>query len=80
VYGVPGMENLGVTRDGTSVPYQPAADSTYPVSNITVELAPGESSTVRFEWLGERMFSGPVELQMTPVIHRNETIKLEPTC
>jgi len=79
-YGVPGMENLGLTRDGATVPYLPATDATHPVSTLTVELAPGESSTVRFNWLGQYPFAGDLELQMTPVIHRNETKKLDTPC
>jgi hypothetical protein len=79
-YGVPGMENLGLARDGVTVPYLPATDAAHPVSTLTVELAPGESSTVRFSWLGEKPFDGALELQMTPVIHRNETIKLDTPC
>jgi hypothetical protein len=79
-YGAPGMENLGLNRDGDAVPYLPATDATYPVSTLTVELAPGESSTVRYSWLGAEPFDGDIELQMTPVIHRNETIKLDTTC
>ena len=80
VYGGPGMENRGVTRDGAEVPYHPATDSGYPVSGVTVELAPGQSDTLRFIWLGEKPFAGDLELQMTPVIHRNETKKLEMAC
>jgi hypothetical protein len=80
VYGAPGMENLGVTRDGVSVPYLPATDSTYPLSNLTLELAPGETSVLRFSWLGDKEFEGNIELQMTPVIHRNETLKLDAAC
>lgn len=79
-YGAPGMENLGLTRDGVAVPYLPATDATHPVSTVTIELAPGETSTVRFAWLGDSAFDGERELQMTPVIHRNETLKLDAAC
>jgi hypothetical protein len=79
-YGAPGMENLGLTRDGTTVPYLPATDATHPVSTLTVELAPGETSTIRYSWLGAGPFGGAVELQTTPVIHRNETKKLDAAC
>jgi hypothetical protein len=80
LYGAPGMENLGVTEDGAKAPYLPATDSTYPLSILTVELAPGESSLLRFEWLGAEPFDGDLELQMTPVIHGNEPIKLDTAC
>jgi hypothetical protein len=79
-YGASEMENLGLTQDGIEVPYLPATDATHPVSTLTVELAPGESSTIRFSWLGTSPFDGALELQMTPVIHRNETIKLDTAC
>jgi hypothetical protein len=79
-YGVPGMENLGLVQDGATVPYLPATDASHPVSTLTVELAPGQTSTVRFSWLGSEPFDGALELQMTPVIHRNETLKLEDAC
>jgi hypothetical protein len=79
-YGVPGMENLGLTQDGNTVPYLPATDATHPVSTLTVELAPGSSSTIRFTWLGAEPFDGALQLQMTPVIHRNETLKLDAAC
>lgn len=80
VYGGPHMDNLGLTRDGIVVGYHPATDSGYPVSGIGIELAPGETTTIRFSWLGLAAFDGDLELQMTPLIHRNETKKLEITC
>jgi len=80
VYGPPEMSNLGLARDGKEVGYHPAADATYPVSSISIELAPGETTTVRFNWLGEAPFGGALELQTTPVIHSNETQKLEIAC
>jgi len=80
-YGAPGMQNLGLTRDGNSeVGFHPATDANYPVSSLPVELAPGESTTIRFTWLGEQAFDGDIEMQMTPVIHRNETEKLDIAC
>jgi hypothetical protein len=79
-YGVPEMENLGVTRGGAAVPYLPAHDASYPVSSLTIELAPGETTSVQFKWLGVAPFLGSTELQMTPVIHRNETKKLDAAC
>lgn len=80
VYGAPGLENLGLSRDGEQVPYQPAVDADYPVSLITTELVPGESTTIRFSWLGASSFAGEIEIEMTPVIHRNETKMLEIAC
>ncbi|WEO77991.1 DUF4012 domain-containing protein [Cryobacterium sp. SO2] len=80
VYGAPDMQNLGLTRDGAEVAMHPATDATYPVSSLSVELAPGEITTVQFTWLGAQAFDGEIETQTTPVIHRNETEKLDITC
>lgn len=80
VYGVPGMQNLGMTRDGEAVGYHPATDSTYPVSSVSVELAPGESTVLRFSWLGAEPFPGDLEAQSTPVINLPETQKLKIAC
>lgn len=80
VYGAPGMQNLGMTRDKEAVGYHPATDSTYPVSSIAVELAPGESTVLRFDWLGAEPFAGELKAQMTPVINLPETQKLRIAC
>jgi hypothetical protein len=80
VYGAPALENLGLTQDGQNIPYLPATDGGYQVSAVTTELAPGQSTVLRYDWLGADTFSGEIELQSTPVIHRNETQKLEMTC
>ena len=80
VYGVPGMQNLGMTRDGTVIPYHPATDSTYPVSAAGVELAPGESTVLHYSWLGEKPFTGQLVAQTTPGINRNETRIMKTAC
>ena len=80
VYGKPGMQNLGMTRDGVPVAYHPATDSTYPVSTAGVDLAPGESTVLRYEWLGDQPFTGALEAQVTPGINRNETRIMKMSC
>ncbi|WP_166804466.1 DUF4012 domain-containing protein [Cryobacterium algoritolerans] len=80
VYGVPGMQNLGVTRDGAVVGYHPATDSSYPVSALSVELAPGESTVLEFGWLGERPDKSSLIAQMTPGINQNETRLVDSSC
>ena len=79
-YGVPGMANDGVTRDGAAVSYHPADDSGYPVSSIVIDLAPGESTVLRFDWLGAEPFNGTLEVRSTPLISLNETQTLPMTC
>ena len=80
VYGVPGMQNLGVTRDGAVVSYHPATDTTYPVSALSVELAPGESTVLEFGWLGERADKSSLVARMTPGINQNETRLVDTSC
>ena len=79
-YGTPEVQNLGLTRDGAEAPYHPATDATYPVSTIAIELAPGESTVLRFNWLGPEPFSGDLELRSTPLIALNDTASLDFSC
>jgi hypothetical protein len=80
VYGAPDMQNLGVLRDEATAPYHPATDGEYPVSTISVELAPGESTVLSFDWLGESLFDGDLRVQSTPIIHLPETQTLDFSC
>lgn len=80
VYGTPELQNLGVVRDGAVVPYLPALDAGYQVSQIAVELAPGESTTLEFGFLGDAPFDGEVDTEQTPVIYLHETRELTLTC
>ena len=79
-YGTPELQNLGLTRDGTTTPYHPATDATYPVSTVAIELQPGESTVLRFNWLGPEPFAGDLELRSTPLISLHETRSLEFSC
>jgi hypothetical protein len=79
-YGVPGMIIVGLTRDGEAVAYHPAADSGYPVTSIAVDLAPGETTVLQFQWLGAEAFDGALLVRSTPLITLNETSTVELTC
>ena len=80
VYGTPELQNYGVARDGAVVPYHPATDEGYQVSQIEIELAPGESTTLQFGFLGDAPFDGEVVTEQTPVIYRHETQQLTLGC
>jgi len=80
VYGAPGMQDLGMTRDGDVVGYHPATDSGYPVSSIAVELKPGETTVLHFSWLGAERFTGGLAAQITPGINAIETQMVKVTC
>lgn len=79
-YGAPGMVNLGVFKDDQAVGAHSAADSGRPVSQVTAELAPGQSATYTFAFLGDGKGVGPDDLQLTPSINMNETSELSLTC
>jgi hypothetical protein len=80
LYGSGDLENLGLIQDGQVVPYHPASDDGYQVSALSVELTPGQNTVIRYNWLSSEPQDKTIELQMTPVIHRNETIKLDTPC
>ena len=67
-------------RDGVTIPYHPATDASYPVSTVGIELAPGESSVLRFSWLGAQAFAGDLKLRSTPLIALHPAAQLDFTC
>ena len=74
------MRVEGRTRDGTEVPYQPTADSGYPVSALSVELEPGQRTQLFFRWSAAEQKAGSVFVQSTPVIDRGETARMRLEC
>ncbi|MBB5642414.1 DUF4012 domain-containing protein [Cryobacterium roopkundense] len=80
VYGPPGSENMGVARGGEAVPYHPAAHMGYSVSQLGVELAPGESVTTRFHLLGGSAEHGALEAVSTPLITTNPVADVDLSC
>jgi hypothetical protein len=79
-YGPPETQGLGVLRDGVAVAYQPTTDTGHPVSQVSVELAPGESTTLHLGWLGNAAFTGSVVVQSTPVIQLHPVEDVALTC
>lgn len=79
-YGSPGMVNLGVSQDGNAVPAHSATDAGRPVTQISAELAPGQSVTYLFGFLADGEGFGASDLQTTPTINMNETSELALTC
>ena len=80
VYGVRGMENRGVTKDNAVASSHPTTDSGYPVTGIAVELAPGQTSTLHFAWLGTQPFTGVSVTQATPAINLLDTQPVDFSC
>ena len=79
-YGAPGLYNMGVARDGARVAYQPASDNGYGVSKVEVELAPGETTTLDFQFLGNDLTRRQVTVQHTPFVYPIETLPLLLDC
>lgn len=80
LYGAPGLYNLGVLRDGSAGQYHPASDSGYTLSKLQVELAPGESTTLQFQFLGGDAKSKEVVVEHTPLVYSLETSTVEFAC
>lgn len=79
-YGSPGLVNLGVMRDGASVSALSTSDDGYGVTQIPVQLAPGESTTLTFGYLAPSSQSTIGEFQRTPIVNMNETSELSLSC
>ncbi len=80
VYGNPSMTNLGVARDGEPVSAHSAVDNGMPVTQIPVDLSPGESVTLFFGFLSDVDGAYAGDFQITPLINMNETSELSLTC
>lgn len=80
VYGPKDAQNIGVTRAGEKIPYHPATDNGYPVSQMSVELAPGEFSITRVYMLGGSQAHGELVAVSTPVVKMHETQSVEVSC
>ncbi len=76
-YGPPDSQNLEVTRGSETMPYHPASEAGYPVSQLAVELAPGETSTTRFYFIGADAKYGALEVMHTPVLNLLESKRVE---
>ncbi|SMG16058.1 DUF4012 domain-containing protein [Agreia pratensis] len=79
-YGAPGLFNVGVARDGERAPYQAAIDSGYGVSKVEVELAPGQSTVLAFQFLGADTTQREVSVRHTPFVYPLETTSLALDC
>jgi hypothetical protein len=80
LYSAPGTYNLGVLRDGQTAPYHPSSDSGYTLSRLQVELAPGESTVLEFQFLGGDAKSKDVIVEHTPLVYSLETSTVEFAC
>jgi hypothetical protein len=79
-FGPPSVLSMGMTKDGSSAPFHPTTLDGYPVSAISVELSPGESTVLKFRWLGDKPFEGKLGVEITPQINTNATKQVELTC
>jgi hypothetical protein len=80
LYGAPGTFNLGVLRDGQAAQYHPASDSGYTLSKLQVELAPGESTVLDFQFLGGDAQPKKMVVEHTPLVYSLETSNVDLGC
>ncbi|KQO62321.1 DUF4012 domain-containing protein [Curtobacterium sp. Leaf261] len=72
---------LSATRDGQPAAPQTATDGKYPVVQLQTRLSPGESTTVRIQYLGPvRAAKSTVSVESTPGVHANVTKPLALSC
>ena len=80
VYGVPGSANLGITRDGAEFAHHSTTDSGYPVSALSIELAPGETTTFTASFLDHDANVTSVVTQKTPEVNIIPEGKVDISC
>jgi hypothetical protein len=80
VYSAPGTFNLGVQQGGQPAAYHPTSDSGYTLSKVSATLAPGESTSWRFSFLGDIAETRTPVIQSTPMIYTNEVSGLALSC
>jgi hypothetical protein len=79
-YGAAGSQFVGIQRDGDATESGTARDFGLPVVTTTVELAPGESTTLHVRFLGPEEFTTRSVTEMTPGVHALETETLRFGC
>lgn len=80
VYSARGTFNLGVRQGGQPAASHPTSDAGYTLSKVTATLAPGESATWRFGFLGDVAEKRKVVIQSTPMIYKSEVSGLALSC
>lgn len=80
IYGPKTSQNLGMVQNGARVPYHPAIHAEHPVSQIGVELAPGQSMTTRAYFLGGSASHGELVAESTPLVRPNPTQAIDVSC
>ncbi|WP_316308600.1 hypothetical protein, partial [Clavibacter michiganensis] len=82
-YGTAGMANLGVALDGEVEASHSAQDNGMPVTQLSIDLTPGQSVTLLFGFLGAddgTARSAKDFLQTTLFLNMNETSELALSC
>ncbi len=82
VYGAPAGDGVWgeVLRGSTHQDSFATTDGQHSVVQATVELAPGQSQTLTFRYLGNRALTDPISLLSTPLIAEPVIDKLELSC
>lgn len=81
VYAPTNAVYLGSTQDGKQVGVQTTSDGGHPVAQLSTLLGPGQSTTFRVAFLGQRRFAhAGVEALSTPGVRQSATDPLTFTC
>lgn len=80
VYGPAEVVSLSATRDGAQLSNNLAIHDGRQVATTMVELSPGESAVLRFNWLSRLPSQLTGSLVATPIIHLPETGELTVAC
>ncbi|MRG60438.1 DUF4012 domain-containing protein [Agromyces sp. CFH 90414] len=80
VYGELGSYNLGVLLNDQPVGYHPTSDTGYTLSKVVSQLAPGESATYRFGFLGGEPVQKQPVIESTPLVDAPEILGVALSC
>ena len=80
VYAPVGVVPIAVTEDAVAIAHPATVDELQPVGEITDELAPSQTVTVRFEWVDSLPGKREVEPEVTPTNHASQINVLKVTC
>lgn len=80
IYGPTQLQGLTATQDDDVLKYHLSFDSGHQVATTAVELAPGQSTVLHFNWLAVSPSNVLASLVSTPIIHLPETQEIAISC
>jgi hypothetical protein len=74
IYAPPGAELISANIDGQIVPTSARFDSDRPVELNTIEIAPGTTRTLTFDYVASQVGAKKLEAKITPLVNPTELI------